>query len=554
MTDVLTIDAGTLTASADDRTVTGLLVPYGEECRSNLGRFSVDSGVFSIPADSSVVGFNREHAREDVLGRATAIRDTDKGIVATFSLANTPEGDAALADIAAGKVKHLSAEVADVAIRAGKAVGGRLFGGALVKSPAFPSATLLAAAADTEVAPLTAEDPEAQTVEETTVQPDGSVAKTVTTEKTETDAEGITTVTKTVTTVTTEQPEAPADPEEGTVPNATVPGTLTASGPAVRKQPSKHEFFTLLAAADTGRLPADQLAALQQDARGTSLFAALSDIKYDGTGGITTGITLPTWIGEVWDGNEYAQKYLPLFSHADLTSLEYVGYQWDVKPQGGDWAGNKTAVPSNVPKFKAVRATASRYAMAHDIARELQDLKVFGDSSFFDAYFKAGAEDYARWVDNKVIAAAKATAVTVRADNPAGFDIGPAMSALVDGAAAIIAANATPAFALVELSYWKQIAKTPSKDVLGYLNAGLGLTSESGQLDSFRLIPTTDLDAGNVLVGATNALTVRELPGAPIRVDALDIARGGIDQGLFGYAGVQVNKPDALQLVTPYTA
>jgi hypothetical protein len=549
----LQIDAGTLTANESTREVTGLLVPYGEECRSNLGRFTVGTGAFSIPNDVDVVGFNREHAREDVLGRARSVRETPGGIVATFSVANTPEGDTALADIAAGKRKHLSAEVADVIIRGGKAVGGRLFGGALVAKPAFPSATLLAAAEDIGTEPLEPDDPEAQTVEETAVEPDGSVKKTVTTEKTETDAEGVTTTTTTVTTVTTEQPETPADPEEGFVPNATVPGTLTASGRATPKPPTKSQFFTLLAAADTGQLPADQMAALQRDAKATGLFA-LSDIKYDGTGGITTGIALPEWIGEVWDGNEYAQKYLPLFSHADLTSLEYVGYKWDVKPQGGDWAGNKSAVPSNSPKFKAVRGTASRYAMAHDIARELQDLKVFGDASFFDAYFKAGAEDYARWADGKVIETALETAVTVKADNPAGLDIGPAMSALVDGAAAIIAANATPTFALVELSYWKQIAKTPTKDVLGYLNAQLGLTSEAGQLDSFRLIPSTDLAAGNVLVGAQQALTVRELPGAPIRVDALDIARGGIDQGLFGYAGVQVNKPDALQLVTPYTA
>jgi hypothetical protein len=336
--------------------------------------------------------------------------------------------------------------------------------------------------------------------------------------------------------------------------NAVVPGTLLASGKIEKKQPGKFEFFTMLAAHDTGSLPADQTAHLAADAKATGLFAGLTDVKYDGVGGITTGIALPQWIGEVWDGNEYAQKYLPLFDHADLTSLKFLGYQWDTKPTGGDWAGNKTLIESGAPKFKAVEGTAGRYAMAHDIARELQDLKVFGDTSFFDAYFKAGAEDYARWADAKVLAAAKAQAVTVKADNPAGQDIGAAMSALVDGAAAVIAANATPTFAVVELSYWKAIAKTPSKDVLGYLNAQLGLTTEAGQLDTFALIPSTDLAAKNVLVGARNALTVRELPGAPIRANALDVARGGIDEALFGYLGVQVNKPDALQLVTPYTA
>ena len=552
MTDVLTIDAGTLTASATDRTVTGLLVPYGEECRSNLGRFSVGTGAFSIPADTSVMGFNREHAREDVLGRATNVRETPEGIVATFSVAKTPEGDEALADIAAGRRKHLSAEVANTVIRDGKAVGGRLFGGALVQTPAFPSATLLAAAADIgdlpEVDPTEPVTTEEKSSEEFTDENGKQwIRETVTTTVIDGDKTTITTVTNIT------EPETPAE-EEAPVATATVPGTLTASGTTARKQPGKFEFFTLLAAQESGQLPSDQLAHLAKDANATTLFAALNDIKYDGTGGITTGIQQPQWIGEVWAGNDYVQKYVPLFEHADLNSLEFLGYQWDVKPQGGEWAGNKTAVPSNSPKFKAIRSTASRYAMAHDIARELQDLRVFGDTGFFEAYTKAGAEDYAKWVDAKVIDAAKAQAVSVKADNPSGFAVGPAMSALVDGAAAVIAANATPTFALVELSYWKQIAKTPSKDVLGYLNAQLGLTPESGTLDTFRLLPTTDLAVGNVLVGAQKAITVRELPGVPIRMDALDVARGGIDKGLFGYAGVQVNKPDALQLVTPYTA
>jgi hypothetical protein len=552
MTDVLTIDAGTLTASAEDRTVTGLLVPYGEECRSNLGRFSVGTGAFSIPADHSVMGFNREHAREDVLGRATSVHETPEGIVATFSVAKTPEGDQALADVAAGRMKHLSAEVANVAIRAGKAVGGRLFGGALVKTPAFPSATLLAAAADVgEVEETGKTDPETTEVKTSEEFTDESGKTWVRNVVTTTVRDGDTTTITTKETIT--EPETPAEtePEVG---NAVVPGTLTASGKTEKKKPGKFEFFTLLAAHDTGSLPADQLVHLSADAKATGLFAGLTDVKYDGVGGITTGIALPQWIGEVWDGNEYSQKYLPLFDHADLTSLKFIGYQWDKKPTGGDWAGNKTAIESGAPKFKAVEGTAGRYAMAHDIARELQDLRVFGDAGFFDAYFKAGAEDYARWADGKVISAALSNATSVKADNPAGQDIGAAMSALVDGAAAVIAANATPTFAVVELSYWKAIAKTPSKDVLGYLNAQLGLTSEAGQLDTFSLIPSTDLAAKNVLVGARNALTVRELPGAPIRANALDVARGGIDEALFGYLGVQVNKPDALQLVTPYTA
>lgn len=554
MTERAIIDAGTLTASETDRTVTGLLIPYGEECRSNLGRFTVDTGAFALP-DPSVVGLNVEHAREDSVGRATALRDTPEGVVATFSVAPGADGDAALADIKAGKRKHLSAEVANVAIKAGKAVGGKLFGGALVKTPAFPSATLLAAAADTEpVEPVSPDDKDGVTETKTVVNADGSSTVTTTTTKTETATDGTVTETKTVSTETIAKPaEEPAEePKEEPV---GVPNTLTAhkKGATETKKIGKKEFFTLLASADKGEVQGQDMIALSNLAKATGLFA-LSDVKYDGTGGVTTGIQLPEWIGEVWDGQSFAQKYLPLFDHADLTSLQYQGFQWDVKPQGGDWAGNKSNVPSNTPKLKKVTATAERYAMAHDIARELQDLRVFGDSNFFDMYFKAGAEDYARWADGKVFAALVANAETHVADNPAGLAVGSAISALVDGATELVGKNLVPQFAIVGTDYYKQIGKTASKDALAYLSAAIGIKGEDGSLDGFRLIPSSDVGGTDVYVGVSQALTVRELAGAPLRADALDIARGGIDHGLFGYLGVQVNRADALVKIEPFTA
>jgi hypothetical protein len=549
------IDAGTLTASDTDRTVTGLLVPYGEECRSNLGRFTVGTGAFTLP-DPSVVGFNVEHVREDVIGRATTVNETPEGIVATFSIAPGADGDAALADIKAGKRKHLSAEVANVAIKAGKAVGGKLFGGALVKTPAFPSATLLAAAADTPepVEPVSPDDKDGVTETKTVVNADGSSTVTTTTTKTDTAADGTVTEVKTVSTETIAKPaeEPAAEPKEEPV---GVPNTLTAhkKGGTEKPKVGKKEFFTLLAAADKGEVQGQDMISLSNMAKATGLFA-LSDVKYDGTGGITTGIQLPEWIGEVWDGQSFEQKYLPLFEHADLTSLQYQGFQWDVKPQGGDWAGNKSAVPSNVPKLKKVTATAERYAMAHDIARELQDLRVFGDSNFFEMYFTAGAEDYARWADGKVFTALAAAAEAHVADNPAGLDIGPAMSAIIDGASELVAKNLVPQFAIVGTDYYKQIGKTTSKDALAYLSAAIGVKGEGGSLDGFRLVPSADVAGTDVYVGVSQALTVRELSGSPLRADALDIARGGIDHGLFGYLGVQVNRADAIVKVTPFTA
>ena len=75
MTDVR-IMAGTLTANREDRTVVGMLLPYGEEGRTNLGRFQVPEDRVAIPGDPIVVGLNIEHDREQPVGRASTLTST----------------------------------------------------------------------------------------------------------------------------------------------------------------------------------------------------------------------------------------------------------------------------------------------------------------------------------------------------------------------------------------------------------------------------------------------------------------------------------------------
>lgn len=551
--------AGDFSVDVEKRTVRGLLLPWGEKSRTSISGaepVSFDRGSVKIPRDVSVVTANRHHNRFDPVGRASAIEDTERGLVADFAIANTDQGDEFLADYKAGKLKKLSAELLydTDPKQKDKGVNGQLTGAGFVTEGAFASAGLFAAAdAPAAVEPVSPDDKDGTTETKTVVNSDGSSTVTTTTTKEETDADGTVTTIKTVSTETVAKPaEEPAvEPKEEPV---GVPNTMLASKKGTtEKKVGKGEFFALLARADKGEVQGQDMAALANIAKATGLFA-LSDVKYDGTGGITTGLQLPEWIGEVWDGQSFEQKYLPLFDHADLTSLQYQGFQWDVKPHGGDWAGNKSAVPSNVPKLKKVTATAERYAMAHDIARELQDLRVFGDSNFFEMYFNAGAEDYARWADGKVFTALAAAAEAHVADNPAGLDIGPAMSAIIDGASELVAKNLVPQFAIVGTDYYKQIGKTTSKDALAYLSAAIGVKGEDGSLDGFRLVPSADVAGTDVYVGVSQALTVRELSGSPLRADALDIARGGIDHGLFGYLGVQVNRADAIVKITPYAA
>ncbi|MFK4761195.1 hypothetical protein ACI3KS_09715, partial [Microbacterium sp. ZW T5_45] len=230
------IEGGEVLASADDRTITGLLIPFGERGRTNVGQFEVDASAVELPADPSVVTLNTDHDRYAPVGRATRLWIEAAGVMASFAIGRTPAGDRALADARDphGKRRRLSGEWRG-GIKNGKATRVPVSGGALVERGAFPSAMVLAA--DTP-------DPE-ETDDETT----GDTVAQSHTDDTYTDSEGNTwtrvydsqtvetsTGTQTTTTITETYTdpaaEAATNQEESEVTaSATIPATQRAGAP-----------------------------------------------------------------------------------------------------------------------------------------------------------------------------------------------------------------------------------------------------------------------------------------------------------------------------------
>ncbi|MFT4232280.1 MAG: hypothetical protein QM606_05830 [Leucobacter sp.] len=582
MTDARIYSTGTLLATAEDRTFRALLVPYGEECSSNLGRFKVDTGAFSVPADLAGVAFNVEHEREAVAGQVVAVDDIPgEGLWGSVYFAKTEQGDAALSDLKSGRKRAVSAEVADVVIRGGQAVAGRLFGAAQVAAGAFPSATLLAAAVDT---------PDEQ-------DGDDSTSTTAHEEETFTDEAGVTwrrvvdtevetAGNKTTTTTTVVEETEPADEsdteEEDAVSNATAPSTLTArrtraatpktaTPKAGKPGMSFREVMAGLHAIKAGHADRTLLARLVENAGPNrhTLFAALSDVHYTSEAGADPAVAevinpFPQWIGELWDGLAYERDVVDVLNTAPLTALEVAGWQWATKPAGGTYRGNKRGIPSNTPKAVPAGTTAEGWAGGHDHDNRYRH---FSNPEYWESYYQAMRENYAEWSNEKALNAIISAATATVAD-PVPGDVAAGLSYLVDGIASVVDARAIPTFAFVETKLWKGILKTTSNHVLGYLDAALGF--ESGTLESsgFKLKPRstyleyevdddTDEEIAveepfkGVLVGARQAATFHELPGVPIRVEAEDIARGGVDTGLFGYEATQIHKAGALVHVTP---
>ncbi len=150
-------DGQTFRASAEKRTVSGLLLPYGAVGRNGQGRWRFAKGSVEWPkATVSRVKLNREHDRGNLLGAATEIKGSDDGIAAAFKVARGAAGDQALSEAEDDVLDGLSAEVDILDYTVDPDDEGvylvtraRLTGAALTGTPAFDDARLTSVAAST---------------------------------------------------------------------------------------------------------------------------------------------------------------------------------------------------------------------------------------------------------------------------------------------------------------------------------------------------------------------------------------------------------------------
>lgn len=514
-----------------------LLVPFGEVGQAASGEhlFSLATAL-ELPDPSSIklkLAHDGSGAKQ-IAATATAFETTEAGIVAHYKPEANAYGKRLLKEHQEGRKKSVSPEFVNIIRDGANVLKAKLSGSAAVVLGGFPSAAFFSLAVADDVIEETDEDKIARLEEELlTLRSIPSISGHAT--------------------ETPETPAAPAAeeaPNQGdTVPEATVPNTVSAAAVATEAPITKQEVFAYFAALEAGNAPRelrDRMAGAFHEGGESAVFA-LNDVKYNGTGSVQPDERRSQWVDELWSGRVYERQVVPLFNHDTLTARIVSGFRWTTKPAGGDWAGNKANIPSNTPVTAAATATAQFWAMGHDHAIEH---RIFNTPGYFESYFKMGTEDYAAWSDAEVLATILAGATALEADNPSGLDIGAGFSALIDGAAAVIAANALPTFALIAPALWKAMVKTPTDSVLGYLSAALKL--DSGDLDGFVIRPHASLDTGNVLVGAREAATVYELPSI-IKVEAPDTVKGGIDTNMIGAEATFIHKATALQLVTPYT-
>ncbi len=169
-----------ITCNAEERTITGKIVPFGNEIGyTSAGKVVFEKGSIEIP-NSPKPKLLLEHDAKKPLGRMVSYEETDEGIFATFKVSSTTRGNDALIEASEQLRSGLSVgvEVID-SKREGsviKVLASKLYETSLVQAAAFKSAEVLSvAASEDEVAETTNQNESEAVVENTpdtaTVEP-----------------------------------------------------------------------------------------------------------------------------------------------------------------------------------------------------------------------------------------------------------------------------------------------------------------------------------------------------------------------------------------------
>jgi HK97 family phage prohead protease len=161
-----------ITCNAEERTITGKIVPFGNEVGfTSAGKVVFEKGSIEIPTNPKPK-LLLEHDAKKPLGRMVSFEETDEGIYATFKVANTSRGSDALIEASEQLRSGLSVgvEVID-SKREGnviKVIASKLYETSLVQAAAFKSAEVLSVAASEDEVVETTNQNESEAVVENT--------------------------------------------------------------------------------------------------------------------------------------------------------------------------------------------------------------------------------------------------------------------------------------------------------------------------------------------------------------------------------------------------
>lgn len=278
------------------------------------------------------------------------------------------------------------------------------------------------------------------------------------------------------------------------------------------------------------RDPVDVLAtSIRAGLRPAQIEAALADFTDAGAA------FPPQWVGELWSASHDRRPFIDATTTAPLTSVKVTGWRWTDGLGVAAWTGGKTAIPSNAPAMEAVEVTAQYLAGGVDVAREWVDL---GSPQILRDIIAHAMTDYRQKTEGNAIA----DAVTGATVLPAKTD---PIDQLVEAALALVSVGANIDYVFVGKAVYAALVKSAAG--FDFLAGLANIAQNTANVGALTVKPHPGLAADAVLAGDRRAFTFYE-KNPPVTVNAVDIARGGLDEAVHGYYSTLVN--DATGLVT----
>lgn len=571
----MTEGAGLFSRVGDSREIEGLLLPFGELSRPNLSGTEpvmFSASAVALPRDPSIVTLNDEHDRFNPLGRGVAFTMTDAGVVGRFAVANTDEGDAFLASYGDGTGKRkLSAELGSLVRNGANAVRSRLTGAAVCTEGAFESAALFSLAPGVN-AEFTTDVPASDEYS----APDRDNSSRTVSEFT--DSEGVrwrrieeysskSTVEKITDAETPAEDTNSTDSEEETMTAAAAPAetqtpaapALFSGAPAPAPEPADvdmNAFFTAFHAAKNART---------QDAEGALM--ALADITTGGS--LSNGVVPKAWVGRLWQGKRYVRKFIDLATHVygpiDINGRE--GYRLN-DTEGlvqKRTTGEKKELPTGSATSSKRSSTRDSYGYAADIAQEWNYLT--GGADIMQQFWQGVADSYAKVTDieardtlirvamNRDGAALSARVApgSLPAGTPANSAYYPGVVQLIQAIEAISDADDDPSWAIVNPVLWAQLIYTPKELLPEFISLQVGVGTGEANVDGKVVVkkapqaafPGTNAANPQVAAGAKAAVEFKELGETPIQIDAVEVAKFGLDRSIVGFVETFIVRPES---------
>jgi hypothetical protein len=183
-----------------------------------------------------------------------------------------------------------------------------------------------------------------------------------------------------------------------------------------------------------------------------------------------------------------------------------------------------------------------------------------GGLDFVLAFLRLQQEDYLIWQDDLALSYTVATAGAPVAPDTAAYPANypAALGHLIQGILAVKKRKTdgrrdTPTFAIVNDIDYEQLiyAAGGEQNLPAFVNIALS-TSGSGTVDgNVQVVNGDDAidNSGAVIVVCSYAIDFDRPAGGLLEVDALDLARGGVDKAVHGYLQKFVKRPEALVLI-----